>query len=165
MSGNNVVDNSASEDDHLDSSEFSSGDSDLEVAYPSYYPCERKTLRWYKKIFVHILQLTMVNSLQLFNMHTQDKRMSLYDFRLSVIESLLPPKNQPPMVTPPRNALHTLVQNEERDSKGDRKRKGCRVCYSTEKKRKMTTFTCSTCPGKPGLCAVKCFDSFHKAQQ
>lgn len=130
----------------------------------SYYPCERKTLRWYKKIFIHVLQLIMVNSMQLYNMHTVDKKMSLYDFRFSVLESLLPPKHTPTL-TPPRNALHKLVQVEDRDKKGDRKRKECRVCYKTEKKRKMTTYTCSVCPGKPGLCAVNCFDKFHKDQQ
>lgn len=130
----------------------------------AYYPCERKTLRWYKKIFVHVLQMIVVNAMHLYNMHAIDKTMSLYDFRLSVIEGLLPPKHAP-VPTPPRNALHKLVQNEERDKKGDRKRKECRVCYRTEKKRKMTTFTCSVCPGSPGLCAVNCFDSFHKDQQ
>lgn len=28
----------------------------------SYYPCERKTLRWYKKVFIHILQQLLLNA-------------------------------------------------------------------------------------------------------
>lgn len=131
----------------------------------SYYPFERKTLRWYKKIFIHALSMIVVNSQLLYNMHTTGKKMSLYDFRHSVIESLLPPKQVAPLITPPRNPIHKLVQIEERDNKGGRKRKECRVCYKADKKRKMTTFTCSTCPGNPGLCAINCFDQFHKDQQ
>jgi len=28
----------------------------------SYYPAERKTLRWYKKIAIHFLQICLLNS-------------------------------------------------------------------------------------------------------
>lgn len=131
----------------------------------SYYPCETRNLRWYQKIFIHVLQMILVNSMQLYNMNSVASPMSLYEFRLSVIESLLPPKQAPILISPHRNALHKIVQHEERDARGDRKRKECRVCYKNEKKRKMTTYTCSECPDKPGLCAVNCFDQFHKNQQ
>ncbi|KAK9703097.1 Transposase IS4 [Popillia japonica] len=59
----------------------------------AYYPCERKTIRWPSKIFVHILQLIMINAYHLYNKYS-GTRLSLYDFRLSVIGSLLkqPPK-------------------------------------------------------------------------
>lgn len=33
----------------------------------SYYPCETKILRWYKKIFIHVLQMLMVNAHYVFN--------------------------------------------------------------------------------------------------
>lgn len=53
----------------------------------SYYTVERKTLRWYKKIGVHCIHLLLINSYFLYNKCA--KKISLYDFRLSVIESLL----------------------------------------------------------------------------
>lgn len=54
----------------------------------SYYPVERKTLRWYKKIGVHCIHLLLINSYFLYNKYA--KKISLYDFRLSIIESSLP---------------------------------------------------------------------------
>lgn len=131
----------------------------------SYYPCERKTIRWYKKIFIHILQMTTNNSWYFFNMHRERNKMPMYNFRMELIQSLLPPKLPmlPNVTTPSRNRPnHTLTQFEERDIKGDRIRKRCRSCYKQGKKIKRTTYTCSACPDKPGLCPKKCFDDFHR---
>lgn len=136
----------------------------------AYYPCERKTLRWYKKIFIHVLQMLLVNGHILHNMNNRSlkKPLSLYDFRLQVIESLLAPSEKPQSIPRPkptgssRTSTHCLSKNEERDSKNDRKRKLCKVCYAVNKKRKFTTFVCSTCPDQPGLCAVDCFNNYHK---
>lgn len=33
----------------------------------AYYPCERKTIRWYKNLFVHVMQLLGQNALKLYN--------------------------------------------------------------------------------------------------
>lgn len=129
----------------------------------SYYPCERKTLRWYKKIFIHCIQMMMCNAFYFHNMHAAEKadRMSLYDFRLKVIEELLPPIVPAIMRTPGRNALHISELNEDRDNKGGRKRKLCRECNKGGK-RKQTTYVCNVCPDKPGLCPGNCFESFHR---
>lgn len=59
----------------------------------SYYPCDRKTMRWYKKIIIHIFQTMLLNSHNLYNKY--ETKMSFYDFRLSVIRSLLPPLDKP----------------------------------------------------------------------
>ncbi|KAJ8951408.1 hypothetical protein NQ314_007679 [Rhamnusium bicolor] len=55
----------------------------------SYYPCERKTLRWYKKILFHILQMLLLNLYLLFKKFT-NSRMSIYDFRLQIVGGLVP---------------------------------------------------------------------------
>lgn len=39
----------------------------------AYYPAERKTLRWYKKISIHIIQLLLMNSHILFNKYSGKK--------------------------------------------------------------------------------------------
>lgn len=54
----------------------------------SYYTCKRKTMRWYKKLGIHILQIILVNSHNLFNRYNGSK-LNLYDFRLPVIETLI----------------------------------------------------------------------------
>lgn len=77
-----------------------------------------------QNIFVHFFQWIMINSLHLLNMHQIINRtkMTLYNFHLEVIDTLLPPLPAEPMHTPPRiNTLHRLVKNEELDAKGSRK--------------------------------------------
>jgi len=63
----------------------------------SYYPCERKTVRWYKKIGIHFFQLFLLNAYYLYVENV--KKCSLYDFRLSVITALV--KNQTSINVPP----------------------------------------------------------------
>lgn len=53
----------------------------------SYYPYSRKTLRWYKKLGNHILQMMLLNSYCLYKKY-EKSRISFYDFRLRVIEEL-----------------------------------------------------------------------------
>lgn len=128
----------------------------------SYYPCDRKTLRWHKKIFVHFLQVVMVNSFYLYNMHNINNKMTLYDFRMNVIQHLLPQKQPQVLQTPTTGSMHRLSITEKR--RGDsnrRKSKRCRVCYK-EGVAKKTMYYCSVCPGEPGLCEIRCFDKYHE---
>lgn len=55
----------------------------------SYYPSLRKTLFWYKKLAVHVFQLLLFNSYILYCKYSGNKS-SFYDFRLAIIEKLLP---------------------------------------------------------------------------
>lgn len=49
----------------------------------SYYPCEQKTLRWYKKIRIHIIQPQLLNSFYLYNMYSGQKLICMiFDCRL-----------------------------------------------------------------------------------
>lgn len=58
----------------------------------SYYPCKRNTLRWYKKVFIHIFQVIVVNGWALFNEVNSLNKVSLYDYRLQIIRALLHPQ-------------------------------------------------------------------------
>ncbi|CAH2001077.1 unnamed protein product [Acanthoscelides obtectus] len=55
----------------------------------SYYPAQRKTLRWYKKLGIHVIHLLLQNSHILYNKFS-GKKLSYYDFRLAVLEKLTP---------------------------------------------------------------------------
>ncbi|XP_046685579.1 piggyBac transposable element-derived protein 4-like [Homalodisca vitripennis] len=130
----------------------------------SYYAFEHKSIRWYKKIFVHFLQTLLVNSFKLY-LQTNPRKRSLYHFRLSIINMLLPAANA---ITPPlrprqqTTVRHVLSKMDTPDNTGERmKRKRCRECSKT-KKRTMTLFFCAQCPGEPGLCALRCFDKYHE---
>ncbi|XP_046400977.1 piggyBac transposable element-derived protein 4-like [Ischnura elegans] len=134
----------------------------------SYYPIERKTLKWYKKLGIHIFHLLLLNSYYLYKkLHP---RYSFYDFRLSVIKSLLSPAFTRPSGLSPsvpsrgvglsRHFPHTLPIDE----KSKRNRTVQRRCRECQKKgiRKDTTFFCPACEGHPPLCVDTCFTAFHE---
>ena len=120
----------------------------------AYYPCERKTLRWYKKLFVHTIQLMLVNSLKFYNRYSGAKTMSLFDFRLSVINSLLP-ESTPLMVNSRASAgLHTISKITEKQADGRRTSAKCVV--SVQKRRnEWTSYSTAS-----GLC-MECSDNYH----
>ncbi|GBP04893.1 PiggyBac transposable element-derived protein 4 [Eumeta japonica] len=127
----------------------------------SFYPCERKTVRWYLKIAIHIFQLLLINSYKMYNKYTGKPKMRLYGYRLSVIDNLLPKKTSDDLQMPRRgNPTHTITRITEKNSNGRIKQKHCRQCYK-QKKRSDTTWHCVACNDKPGLC-VECFDLYHE---
>lgn len=137
----------------------------------SYYPCERKTLRWYKKVFIHILQMLVLNSFMLYNLNRGERqKIDIYNFRLRLIETLLPPKENPqlPLELPSTSRkrrseapAHTIEKNNDRDARNRLKRKRCRVCFRNGNKAMFTQYYCSDCPDKPGLCPKGCFAEYH----
>uniref|UniRef100_A0A1B6F9R2 PiggyBac transposable element-derived protein domain-containing protein n=1 Tax=Cuerna arida TaxID=1464854 RepID=A0A1B6F9R2_9HEMI len=132
----------------------------------AYYPVERKTLRWYKKLAVHIIHMLLLNSHTLHNIYTvgaaERNKWTFYDFRLAVLENLLPKPVDPLPIMPLRGTPHTLTMNGPRPDNPNRiHQKDCRICR-VNKIRKKSKYVCKACPGEPGLCPGKCFDTFHK---
>lgn len=130
----------------------------------AYYPAERKTLRWYKKLFAHILHLLLMNSHLLYNIAAigkGEKKTAFYDFCMSVLENLLPQQQQPRPAIPPQRANHTLTKLDLRPDNIRTKTKDCRIC-AKQGKRQHTKYVCEACPGSPGLCPGQCFDTYHK---
>ncbi|KAK9700714.1 Transposase IS4 [Popillia japonica] len=50
--------------------------------------CIRKTIKWYKKIFFHLLDLAVTNSYAMYNVKTGN-RISLADFQLELIRQII----------------------------------------------------------------------------
>lgn len=132
----------------------------------SYYPCERKTIRWYKKLLLNILQMGLLNAFLLYNKHIIGKKMTMLEFRLAVIKSLID-------FTPDERDMEVEeeVMEDNREikhvptklplnNKGVRRRKACKLCYS-HGRRKNTTYQCKACPGEPALCLERCFQLYH----
>lgn len=132
----------------------------------AYYPCNRKTIRWYKKIFFHILQMSLLNAHHLYNKYSGRERLSLYDFRLEIIKSLLDTcGSKEKSVSLQKIHKISKIEKTIQQMSGAKEftriaRKECRFCRRN-KRRKMTIFECKACPEYPGLC-VECFDEFHK---
>ncbi|XP_025153577.1 piggyBac transposable element-derived protein 4-like [Harpegnathos saltator] len=89
---------------------------DLQDQMLSYYPCERKTLRWYVKICVHTLMMSLINARVLYNKYSNKRSMTLYDFREKIIESYLPEITSDPQTTQKRRGdrdKHKLTKIEK----------------------------------------------------
>jgi len=125
----------------------------------SYYPFERKTLRWYKKIGLHFMHLLLINSYFLYNKHV--KKMKLYDYRLAVIQGLLPDSQNIPVNSNKRYSETHLPLKVQKNSKKRYMYKRCKYCYS-KGIRKDTIYFCAECQDHPGLCLEGCFKDFHK---
>lgn len=125
----------------------------------SYYSFEHKSLRWYKKVIIHVMQILLVNSFLLYNKYNS-KKLTLYDFRLSVIKSIIEPHLPPTLQRPLMNKIHCIMKLPK-DTHGKTKRRRCNQCWRTLKKRVQTAFACEDCPGQPGLC-IECFRPHHK---
>lgn len=126
----------------------------------SYYPCDKETIGWYKKIIIQTLQMLLLNSYSLYNMF--NKMIPFYDFRLKVIRGLLP---QEALSTNPSQrrlpiAIRMPEKCEKRDQKNKTKRKRCGFCYNQGKVTR-TSYKCTIRPDKPGLCVNKCFEKYH----
>lgn len=126
----------------------------------AYYPCVRKTLRWYKKLGIHMFQLLFYNAFILYTKYS-GKRLSYYNFRLAVLEKILPEVNTAKPNPVKQVASHFPVKIEGKNESGRVLRKRCKVCWKN-KVRKDSSYHCTVCPDAPGLCIGKCFEEYHR---
>ncbi|XP_028162999.1 piggyBac transposable element-derived protein 4-like [Ostrinia furnacalis] len=124
----------------------------------SYYTCEHKTMRWYKKVGIHVFQMMLLNAFYLYKLH-KNVQIDYYKFRESVIEILLPRPTRTSKV--PKNKKFHIPTHLPRDSKGHTKRRRCKYCWDTKQKRQNTLFYCNFCENQPSLC-IDCFKDYHK---
>ncbi|CAH1972326.1 unnamed protein product [Acanthoscelides obtectus] len=128
--------------------------------------CTRKCLKWYKKLFFHSIDITLLNAHAMFSTrHT--KKTSFANFHLAVIAQLIERygivksihcdlgnarlQNRHFPVSVPRKPGSTKV--------GSRR---CWVCSHTKQKqakRKESSYMCPECD--VGLCVVPCFKIYH----
>ncbi|GBP26194.1 hypothetical protein EVAR_74956_1 [Eumeta japonica] len=129
---------------------------DLQDQMLSYYPCERKTMRWYKKLFIHMLQMSLANAFYLYNKFSGKRIINLYDFRLAILEKLLSKKPVQLKVLKVEHKLTKIEKVKLREKKeGNRTRtvkeimrKECKGCKE-KKKRIATSYECKGCAGSP----------------
>lgn len=106
-----------------------------------YYPCFRKTIKWQKKVFFHLLNISCTNALVLYNRQFPNHKSNLLDFMISIIREMLMKTDD--ICTPSTSLFlsssdsvyrlsgrisdHTLIPNSP-DRKGVSKMRKCRVC-------------------------------------
>lgn len=140
----------------------------------SFVDCTRKTLKWYKKVFFHLLDMMLLNAHTLYEVNS-GKKVSFSKYRLEVVRQIIqefhtprpsPRGGRPSNETPLRiNAIHYPSFVPQATKKGDKTQRQCHVCANSvlrPQTRKMTRHYCAEC--KVGLCAVPCFAQYHTLQ-
>jgi len=129
--------------------------------------CVRKTVKWYKKLFFHLLDLALLNSYIAWVIVTK-KNVGLAKYQLELCRQMLEKfgtasgheggGNRSKHAQPGRligRHFPGLIEKTETNRKG---MKQCVQC-SVHKKRKETRYMCSTC--SVPLCVVPCLDNYH----
>ena len=138
----------------------------------SYYSPLRKTLKWYKKVVLQVFDFAVTNAFLIYK-EVGGTRRNIW-FRKQVIRSLISSDDRPgpaqgsvPQVFHHHRASdlsrlagqHYMGVLRPTSSKAAPTTK-CVVCRNRGV-RKETRYICRTCPSRPALCVVPCFEDFH----
>ena len=123
------------------------------------------SVRWWRKVFLWVVEVVVVNSYILYAAHTDAHRKHTHkEFRRNIVLSLCQPLRD--MTTHHQPALrdHTMERLRGRHfTDTSSTRRDCRVCSSRQpgQQRHLTTIICATCSDHPHLCAWECFRIYH----
>lgn len=128
--------------------------------------CVRRSTKWYKKVFFHVMDMILLNSHILFQDATK-KKITLAKFQLNLISQMID-SNPGDFVYTARRAHHAAPfrltarhfpkKIPSKNQKNLTGRKRCYVC-SQKKLRKETVYMCEPCD--VGLCVTPCFEKYH----
>ena len=123
----------------------------------SYNTALKKSLRWNKKVGIHIMEMLLHNAHYLFRKSTKTK-MSITDFKEHAIRWLIGDIQQPRCIQPVAN-FHYLFPIPATGKKNNPTRK-CVVC-ATAGKRRESRYICAYCEDQIPLCIYPCFVQYH----
>ena len=135
------------------------GGCDLAGQLCKYYTHNHRTLKWWKRLFITILYICLLNATIVYNSIPTNSRLSGLEFRVKVIEGLLSTwKYNPAQHANQLSCSRPSSQHPHFPGRSGKKR-NC-VVYSTKFKRRQTRMIlCKHC-NKP-MCVVPCFEKFH----
>jgi len=137
--------------------------SDMQI---SFSESVRKSLKWYKKLFFHILDIALFNAYVLDKLKTRET-IRLFEFQLKVIRALVEEfdvqrstrQGRPSVETPVRMTARHFPSKVESSADGRRR---CFVCSHTICGPKHETKTSYECKEyNVGLCVAPCFETYH----
>ncbi|CAF0814755.1 unnamed protein product [Didymodactylos carnosus] len=120
----------------------------------------RKSTKWYKKLFIHIIDMTILNCFILYKEITK-KNISFIDFSMQIIGQIIEKygfqvktqRGRPSLDNPSR-----LIERHFISTIPENKQRRCVVC-SAHNIAKKTRYECTEC--NVGLCIDVCFKNFH----
>ena len=147
----------------------------------AYYPSTRKSLKWPRKVFLYLMDISIHNSHVLYKNKSPNNKITLREYRISLLKSLcssafnkkrssddVPPTMckrvrtlPPPCRLRGGFGVHKLSLLPKTDKTAAPQRL-CQVCAKnpSEKKRK-TRYFCVAC--QIPLCVIDCFSLYHTA--
>ena len=144
---------------------------DRSDAMISSVECTRRTLKWYKRFFFHLVDMSMLNAHILF-MSVTKKKCTLPEFVLEVVRNIFedeaPATRQSSARRPVDSPLRLTGRHFCRPipvpaaTKKGRVQRACHVCKNTTRKspaRKDTRYYCEEC--NVPLCVHPCFEDYH----
>ena len=126
-----------------------------------YYGFPHRSVKWWKRVFFHLLDLSIVNSYILFKTATGSK-MTLLEFRSSVATNLIdglecPRKRH--VASAPELPLR-LTERASPEPIPDKGRVDCKVCSDRRVgQRHQMGYRCKLC--HTVLCLYPCFERYH----
>ena len=133
------------------------------------YDCMGKSLKWYRKLAVHLIQRALLNAHIIYA--KKGGNLSFKRFTEEVVASLLfPDPNTTGDVDDvmfPRHAALVRLNAPHYPSNVNFNEEGGRYLYkkcvvrTKHKVRTDTRYQCSKCVGQPSLCVTPCFEIYH----
>ena len=133
--------------------------------------CSRKTMKWYKKMFFHLIDCAVLNAHILYQVNTGEKP-TLHDFTREVVRQLLEQNSEPLATAGRRRASHGdeptrltgrhFPKTIPPTTAKKYAQRPCHVCRTTTlrpKTRKDTRYMCVPCD--TALCLEPCFEQYH----
>lgn len=143
----------------------------------SYNCFVQRSLKWYRKLFIHLVNMLLLNSYIMFKKYAQEK-MSNESFRESIVEALLEDGVQncnwtlPPLVSNKKEDCSRITERHfpgyipcALGAKRLRPSRPCYICTNLPQIngvkicRKWTSYWCTDC--KKALCIDYCFKVYH----
>ena len=127
-----------------------------------YYGFSHRSVKWWKRVFFHLLDLALVNSYVLYKAVTKSKKTKQLQFRVSVAKSLIEDLERPHhRHHPPELDLPIwLTERVFPEPIPDGKRADCRVCSVRRAGQShQTGYRCKLCH-RP-LRLYLCFERYH----
>ena len=127
-----------------------------------YYGFSHRSVKWWKRVFFHLLDVALVNSYVLYKATTGSNKMTQLKFRLSVAKSLIEGLQRP------RHRHHSpapelplrLTERAFPEPIPGAKRADCKVCsVRGAGQRHQTGYRCKLCHAP--LCLYPCFERYH----
>jgi len=127
--------------------------------------CVRKTIKWYKKIFFHLIDLSLLNAYSSYKTVTGN-HIPIAQFQMELIRQIIEkyqtdrvPKSRPPTKVQPSKLIDRHFPSEVPATQSGRlARRRCQLCKKNNK-RTDTRYMCTEC--NVGLCTAPCFNTYH----